>query len=358
MLLRFQRGIANRSRKFLAKLARLVRPTAVRSQALSAFYFLVFDRSFWREQRAALAGQMVFERYSNRPVASSSLLRRSIHRIEKGLISKPRRVPFALDYIEATVGLVEACSARPGSLESSELAWAFDVLTRYFDAHADYSPISGLERRFRSIVRSPDEVPPPNRALSRAPYHRDVASCQVSFDDFLRLCEQRRSVRWFQDRSVPRSLLIRAMEAARLSPSACNRQPFRFLVFDRGPLKDAVASLPPGVAGFEHNFPAVIAIVGRLRYYSELRDRHLIYIDGSLAAMSFLLALETLGLSSCCINWPDIEEIERRAEAVMKLEPDERPVMFLAVGYPDSTGQVPYSEKVPAADLLVFDDRG
>ena len=70
--------------------------------------------------------------------------------------------------------------------------------------------------------------------------------------------------------------------------------------------------------------------------------------------MAFVLALETLGLGSCCINWPDIEERERAAASLLKLESDERPVMFLAVGYPEATGLVPYSEKRPPEELCRF----
>ena len=86
-------------------------------------------------------------------------------------------------------------------------------------------------------------------------------------------------------------------------------------------------------------------IVGRQRAYFSERDRHLIYIDGALAAMSFVLALETLGLSSCCINWADIEAQERKMARLLQLEPDERVIMLVAIGYPDPEERVPYSAK-------------
>jgi len=40
----------------------------------------------------------------------------------------------------------------------------------------------------------------------------------------------RKSVRSFQDRAVPEELLLRLLEAARLAPSACNFQEWRFVV--------------------------------------------------------------------------------------------------------------------------------
>ncbi len=74
--------------------------------------------------------------------------------------------------------------------------------------------------------------------------------------------------------------------------------------------------------------------------------------DASLAAMQFMLALETLGLASCPINWPDIEPLERRMDRELGLPPHLRPVMLIALGYPDPKGGVPYSAK-KGADLLL-----
>ena len=61
--------------------------------------------------------------------------------------------------------------------------------------------------------------------------------------------------------------------------------------------------------------------------------------------MSFMLALETLGLSSCSINWPDIEDKEIIMEKHLNLNKYQRPLMCMAVGYPDMEGKVAFSQK-------------
>ncbi len=95
-------------------------------------------------------------------------------------------------------------------------------------------------------------------------------------------------------------------------------------------------------------------MVGDLGAYPEARDRHVIYIDGSLAAMQLMLAFESLGLSTCPINWPDIETAERRLAQKLGLAYHERTVMLLAVGYADPTGGIPYSDKKTDEELIVF----
>jgi nitroreductase len=181
---------------------------------------------------------------------------------------------------------------------------------------------------------------------------RDGERSGVSFDEFLALCRQRRSVRWFLPEPVPRELVENAAAAAAQAPSACNRQPFLFRYFDEPGEATRIASIAMGTAGFADNFPALVVVLGDMSCYPFEQDRHVIYIDGALAAMQFMLALETLGLASCPINWPDIEPFERQMDAALELPVHIRPVMLIALGYPDPDGGVPRSVKRPVQALL------
>jgi nitroreductase len=102
------------------------------------------------------------------------------------------------------------------------------------------------------------------------------------------------------------------------------------------------------------NIPVFVVVVGRLSAYLSERDRHVIYIDGGLASMSFMYALETLGLSSVPINWPDIEYLEQQMEQIIPLGEDERPIMLIGLGYADPEGGIPFSQKKTPEQLLVY----
>jgi nitroreductase len=156
---------------------------------------------------------------------------------------------------------------------------------------------------------------------------------------------QRRSVRWFLDKKVPRKLIDQALLVARQAPSACNRLPYEFRIFDDPALAKKVSKIPFGAGGYSHQIPTIIAVVGKLDNYFSPRDRHTIYIDASLASMSFMLALETLGLSSCVINWPDFEPLEMKMQKTLGLDSSDRVVMMLAVGYASPDCGIPYSQK-------------
>ena len=98
-------------------------------------------------------------------------------------------------------------------------------------------------------------------------------------------------------------------------------------------------------AGYRHQIPTVIVVKGNLDSYFSPRDRHVIYIDASLAARGVMYALDSLGLASSVINWPDFEPLEAKMAKTLRLAPQERVIMLIAVGYADPEGIIPFSEK-------------
>ena len=311
-----------------------------RNPKLSSLFYGLKSPAFRREHHGVIYGKLKYYESLNSPGDTNYLLRRNIHRLEKGLIMKPRRDVFALEYIEETVdSYVRFIQDLPEQEIDDELKWARDVLTEYFSAVKAVPTIDVAKRKFLQVKKL-------DKSATRVPYFRNLnAPSPVSYENLLELSYLRRSVRWYLPEPVPRDLIDKAISVAALSPSACNRQPFEFRVFDDPEMVKKVASIPGGTKGFNHNFPTIIVVVGKLRAYFSERDRHIIYIDGSLASMSLLYALETLGLSSCCINWPDVDEPEKAMTALLNLEPDERVVMLISVGYPDPDGMVPFSQK-------------
>ena len=336
----------------------------VTSPKLSSLYYALSSSAMEREHQGVIYGRLQYQKSLTVASEPQYLLRRNIHRLEKGLIMRPRRDIFALDYIEETVNayrdLVNGQDSNGDRFltqslmgetpktalhRRSELKWAHDVLQEYFSVVATHSVIDSAKTVFMTLK-------PIEGEQKYIPYQRDLKqSPSVSYEQFLALSQRRRSVRWYLPQPVPRELIDRAITAAALAPSACNRQPFEFRVFDDPELIQKVGSIPMGTIGFSQNFPALIAVVGKLRAYYSERDRHVIYIDASLASMALMYAFETLGLSSCPINWPDIASKEKQIRQVLDLELDEKVIMLISFGYPHPDGKVPFSQKKSLAEI-------
>ncbi|MCG8158728.1 nitroreductase family protein [Brenneria goodwinii] len=321
----------------------------VKSSFFSSFYYFLLSNKFRREHQAVLTGRLRYRESTIKPRLSSALLRRNIHRLEKGMIMFPRKDVYAEAYILETVKHYQVCVTE-NLVNTDEIKWGFDVLSNYFNiVRKDKSSIV----RSAFAIFSKINTVTYRSELKYIPYERkSIETSGISYDDFKLLCKQRRSVRWFKEQQVEKEKIISAIEVATMAPSACNRQPFEFIVTTDSQSARDIGSIAMGTVGFCDNFQALIVIVGDLSAYPHERDRHVIYIDASLAAMQLMLALETLGLSSCPINWPDIEPLERKMSERLGLSIENRPVMLLAVGYAREDGLIPYSQKKEATVIF------
>ena len=266
----------------------------------------------------------------------------------------PRRPIFGKLYIlEVVRAFAGRYDLRSQDEKREQMEWAESVLGEYFkvvEAGQD-AKVDKARALFEQTLVGGAEEP----VTCKKPYHEvERQGARIEYEVLRGLAKWRRSVRWFTEQPVPRDVFEKAVAIATEAPSACNRQPFYYRFFDDPELVRKVASLPPGVRELADNFASFVVIVGRLEAYSEEKDRHAIYIDASLATMLLLLALETLGVSSCCINWPDSEPEESKMREFLQLKPHERVVMCLAVGYPLEDGMIPYSGKKPPSDLVVY----
>ncbi|KAB7528665.1 nitroreductase [Flagellimonas olearia] len=339
---------------FLRRIRAFLQISILRIVSISAFtsslYYFILSSAFRREHLAVVKGRLKYYHQNEVEKEAFYLLRRNIHRIEKGLIMKPRRPVFALEYIEETVGsYVKIMTGPKKEISEKNLKWYSDVLNHYFEVVDIKNPkINSSKLIFEKYKYDLDVE------KASIPYKRNFETLKVSYEDFLGLAKLRRAVRWYEDKPVSRELIDKAIKAASLSPSACNRQPFEFRVFDDKELVQKVANISWGTLGFSHNFPVIVVVVGSLEAYFDERDRHVIYIDGALASMSFMYALETLGLSSCPINWPDVKKFENQMGSLLGLEKNERPIMLISLGHPDKDALVPFSEKKDLFELRSY----
>ncbi|MFW6310872.1 MAG: nitroreductase family protein [Nanoarchaeota archaeon] len=313
-----------------------------KNEILASIYYLFFSKRFYLEHKAVLASRVKYYKNLNSIDSSSVLIRRNIHKLEKGIIMRPRRAVFATTYIVETVNAyATAVNNNKNDNDSSEtLIWAHDVLKEYFEITDDSNPII---KKAKHIFYAVPEI---KTDKNSKPYLRKFSpELTISYEDFKNLAIRRRSVRWYKDETVEREKIDKAIEIAGLSPSACNRQPFHLLIFDDKEKIESIARIPMGTKGFYHNFPGIIAVIGYLSDFEYERDRHIIYIDASLFIMPFLYTLELQGVSSCIINWPDIPQKESLIMKQLGLSKNERIIMFISYGYPDPNGMVPYSQK-------------
>lgn len=156
--------------------------------------------------------------------------------------------------------------------------------------------------------------------------------------DFLELVMARQSDRAYDNaREVEHEKLERILEAARLAPSACNGQPWKFVVVTDKELSvkigKATASL--GMNRFAKDAPVHILVVEDSANIasllgSKLKNKHFPLIDLGIAAAHICLAAESEGLGSCILGWIDEKEIK----CLAGIPDSKRLLMDITIGYP------------------------
>lgn len=155
---------------------------------------------------------------------------------------------------------------------------------------------------------------------------------------FAELVRKRQSCRRFSDRPLSRERIDRCIEAARMAPSACNAQPWSFIVLDRDPEKGRILDAATGgvyqVSAFIREAPCVIAVrtersVFAARLGGMLRGIQYSLVDIGISCEHLVLQAAELGIDSCWIGWFD----EKGLKKAMGLPRSDHIDILLALGY-------------------------
>ena len=163
--------------------------------------------------------------------------------------------------------------------------------------------------------------------------------------EFAKLIEARYSVRKYRPDPVEDEKLQQVLEAARLAPTAANRQAFRLVVIRTGGREEELRRVY--ARPFFVEAPLVIAACGIPGDNWVRSDgRNYVDVDVAIVMDHLILAAADLGLGTCWVGAFD----PATAREVLGLPDDVEPLAFTPLGYPaDEPGP---KKRKPLADLV------
>ncbi len=166
--------------------------------------------------------------------------------------------------------------------------------------------------------------------------------------EFSQLIRARYSVRAYKPDPVEDEKLAEVLEAARLAPTAANRQPFQIIVIHTEGKKEALQRIYS--KEWFTQAPLVICAVGVPRYSWVREDRrHYLDVDVAIVMDHLILAAANLGLGTCWIAAFNA----KAARELLGLPDDVEPLIFTPLGYPaDTPGP---KERKPLAELVRYE---
>jgi nitroreductase len=159
---------------------------------------------------------------------------------------------------------------------------------------------------------------------------------------------ERRSIRSYEDRDVEEEKLTQVLEAARLAPSASNRQEWKFVVVRDAALREQLAEAARGQR-FVGEAPVVIAAcaVEHDHVMSCGHPSHL--VDVAIALEHIALAARALGLGTCWIGAFD----QRKVRDVLGIPDSVEVIELMPLGYP--TGWPAARDRKPMDEVACYD---
>ncbi len=139
----------------------------------------------------------------------------------------------------------------------------------------------------------------------------------------------RYAVRDYEDRPIPEDKLLRVLEAARLAPSASNRQRWKFVVV-RDPERRRALSSAAGGQVHLMKAPAVIVAVATYPEYVMRCGVPAYAVDLAIALDHISLAAVDEGLGTCWVGAFSQDE----ARAVVCVPQNYRIVALMPIGFP------------------------
>ena len=150
------------------------------------------------------------------------------------------------------------------------------------------------------------------------------------------LIQKRQSDRKYESRPVSREMVMKCLEPARLAPSACNSQPWKFVVVDDVALlpQMGAAAAGMGMNGFAREVPVIVAVVLEkmnltARIGSVIKDKEYSLRDVGIAVEHFCLQAAELGLGTCIMGWFDEKKVKKLLGIKGKRVP-----LLISLGYP------------------------
>jgi len=155
----------------------------------------------------------------------------------------------------------------------------------------------------------------------------------------LELILRRQSDRKYSDKPVEKEKLERITEAGRMAPSACNSQPWKFIVVNDPALlirlAEAASGKLLGMNVFVSQAPIIIVIVRETPNFSSkvggtIKRKDYSHIDIGIAAENICLQATAEGLGSCILGWFD----EKQVRSILEIPSSKRVELLITIGYP------------------------
>lgn len=281
------------------------------------------------------------------------------HSVEKGLGLRNSRPGHSAKVVGQLLERLNRYIDRGYGTDSFAFMETLRVIDSYIDFQKqfDTSEFPELQRIEESFIMLCDRVGDAKIEFIRAELSAGsnvVDQCELRKGqefDFGTFVSSRHSMRMYESRNVSEEDIKTAIRIANRAPSACNRQPSSVYLCNDPEKVCEIDHLITGSRGFEGETPNYIVVTTDRAYFSR-EEQFQWYINGGIYVSFLILALHSIGIGSCIMQWKAFYKTEKSVKRLCGIKDCEAIIAIIGCGYyADDTKCIVAQRKKPEDTL-------
>jgi nitroreductase len=268
-------------------------------------------------------------------------LTKEYHSLEKGLSYKNLRLNFGQNVLKNVIDMMYLYRELSFPLDTHVYQTALSTLSEYIEVHS----ANGIE--LTETIKHYDKLKEGSNLLTTGGVHHFTHEeiKRLSKSNFENFSNSRHSIRDYSSEPVDYSKIEKALDLAKNTPSACNRQSWKIRIIEEPKMKKAVQNNQNGNRGFGDYVDKFILITADVSYYDKARERNQANIDGGMYAMNLLYALHYNDIAAVPLSASLTLNQETNLRNLLKISESEVFIMFIGIGNYIDEFKVPKSDR-------------
>lgn len=169
--------------------------------------------------------------------------------------------------------------------------------------------------------------------------------------EFDRFIKSRHSIRSFTENAINQEDIIKAVELANQSPSACNRQPNHIYFTSDKEKVGQIDCLITGSSGFKGETPNYLVVTTDRAAFAK-EEQFQWYINGGIYLAYLSLGLHSLGIGHCIMQWKAFYQTEKDLKKLLGISKQEAIIAVVGCGYYSTETKCICAQRKDSNDVL------
>ena len=273
-----------------------------------------------------------------------------VHSLEKGMSNEKLR-PFGEKKVLEIIDLLNKYKNYKPENYSTSYKMGIEILKEWKKIYDDNSWSKSIAYNSVSEFLGTSKVNTTDINVGTMPYLKETIEKYKNFN-YLEAISTRHSVRKFQTKKIEEKDLKYCLEAAMLTPSACNRQMCKIYYIENEEKAKVLSNIIMGLSGFEKETVNFFVITYDLTAFSFYGERNQGNINAGLFAMNFVNAMHFKGIGSCFLQWGNTSKEEEHIKKCLNIPDNEKIAIVIGAGYYVESNRIPKSQRKKVEEVF------